>query len=107
MFIQLYRSHDHATSEPVEFQYELCHPSNTDGKLKRQRTSSSGYDTDVPDVVQPTVVETSAQHRSQSNNHQQQDYGLDELLADIPDLRSVVCNPNGRRNYEHRRQLVD
>lgn len=58
MFIQLYRTTDEATSEPIEFRYKfLC--DNTDGNRKRPRYSQSNYPSDVPE------------NRSQSNDLEQ------------------------------------
>lgn len=87
MFIQLYRDHDKATSEPVEFRYKPI--DIIDGNRKRQRTSSSGYDTDIS-----AASGQSPQHRSQSNHHVHQDHKttLDELFTIMPELNKVEYN---------------
>lgn len=98
MFLQLYRSHDDATSEPIEFRYKPIDTS--DGNRKRPRSSSSGYDTDISGVSGQ-----SPQHCSQSNYHVQQNNEkqhheqpnpkttFEELFAIMPELNKVEYNP--------------
>lgn len=95
MFIQLYRKHDHATSEPIEFRYKHCNTDNTDGNRKRPRTeSSSGYDTDATEVA-----EQSPQHCPQFTNHQQQNHDFDEELCRIwPEFKDPNCNQDNHKN---------
>lgn len=95
MFIQLYRSHDEATSDPIEFRYKPI--DIIDGNRKRPRTSSSGYDTDVSGVS-----DQSSQHRIQPNRQVQQNPNpsLDEVFALMPELNKVEYNPKGNQMHQ-------
>lgn len=84
MFIQLYRTTDKATSEPIEFRYKPC--DNTDGNRKRPRVSSPCYDSDSISGA----VEQNAQDCSQSNYHD-----LEQLYADLPELKNVEFDTEG------------
>lgn len=66
MFIQLYRTSDLETSEPIEFQYKLS--DNVDGNRKRPRISQSNCPLDIP------------------GNCPQSDDSVQQLLMDIPNL---------------------
>lgn len=92
MFIQLYREHDKATSEPIEFRYKPI--DNIDGNRKRQRTSSSGYDTDIS-----AVSEQSPQHRPQATHNTT----LDELFTIMPELNKVEYNPKCKQMQQQSR----
>lgn len=95
MFVQLYRdSGDHATSEPIEFQYMPCQTNNGDGNRKRQRTYSSCNDSDTSEVV-----EQSAHNGSQSNGHAPQNLDIEEVLTLMPELRNGVVDEEGNQNF--------